>query len=141
VTLSSLTATTMDPLSKDLSRLSVGDLHTSTEAISPYTIPTLTRVSSERDVSIDHRVLDAMILKAFSAFRKFNEEPDWPTLLSIITLGDKRLVTLTGDEAEELLTRQPSVTVVLQKAWEEASFKEVRQLGAYGMLRIFSLIL
>ena len=131
----------MDPLSKDLSRLSVSDLHTSTEAISPYTTPTLTRVSSERDVSVDHRVLDAVIIKTFALYRRHNEEPDWSTLLFTITAGDKRLVTLTGDEAEELLTRQPSVTVVLQKAWEEASFKEVRQLGAYGMLRIFSLIL
>ncbi len=43
-------------------------------------------------------------MKAFSAFRRLNEEPDLPTLLSI---RDKRLVTLTEEEAEELLMSQP----------------------------------
>jgi hypothetical protein len=55
-------------------------------------------------------MLDAKILKTFSAFQKLKEEPDLPSLLSNITL-DKRLVTLEPDEAEELLDRQPFITM------------------------------
>jgi len=74
--------------------------------------------------------------KHFSAFRKYNEEPDLPALLIFITtVGDDRLVTLTEEKAEELLTRQPAINTVLKKAWKEASFKEVRQLGAFFVAR------
>ena len=74
-------------------------------------------------------------MKTFSAFRRHNEEPDLSALLCNITIGDKRLVTLTGEDAEELLTRQPSINAILHKAWKEASFKEVRQLGAFCVPR------
>ena len=70
-------------------------------------------------------------MKTFSAFRRLNEEPELRALLSNITLGDKRLVTLTGAEAQELLTSQPSINLVLQKAWKEASFKELRKLSEF----------
>jgi len=126
----------MDPtssLSDDFTHLSVGDLNPPHQPIFRDTTPSLTRVSRERDrfIDDDHKPLDTTVMKLFSAFRKFNEEPDLPALLFITTVGDDRLVTLTEEKAEELLTRQPSINTVLQKAWKEASFKEVRQLGAF----------
>jgi len=122
-------------LSQDFSHLSVGDPNTLLEVTSPDTTSTLTRVSRERDVFIKdhHKALDAKILKAFSAFRTFHQEPHLPALLFHITGGDKRLVTLTEDEAEELLTREPSIRTVLQDAWKEGLFDRVRQLGVSGM--------
>jgi hypothetical protein len=44
---------------------------------------TLTRVSPELDcyTEYENNQLDAKITKAFSAFRMFNLEPDWPSLL------------------------------------------------------------
>jgi hypothetical protein len=127
---------TMDPtssLSEDLAHLSVGDLNPPREATFRDATPSVTWVSRERDrfIDDDHKPLDAKLMKHFRLFREFNREPDLPALLSITTLGDKRLVTLTEEEAEELLTRQPSISAILQKAWKEASFKEVRQLGAF----------
>ena len=74
-------------------------------------------------------------METFSAFRRLNEEPGLPALLANITIGDERLVSLSPREAGELLTRQPSITMVLQKAWKEASFKDVRQLGAFFVPR------
>ena len=115
---------TMDPtnsLSKGFADLSVGD------------VTTLTRVSRERDnfIDNDYKSLDEWLMKTSSAFRKHNEVPDLALLLSIITLEDKRLVALTAEEAEELLTSQPSINSVLQwqKAWKISSFKEIRQLS------------
>jgi hypothetical protein len=128
-------ATNMDPtssLAEDLSHLSVGDENVPPEA---DTSPQLTRVSRERDVFIDdgHKIYDAKIMNTFSLYRKHDEEPDLPALLSHTTLGNKRLVTHTPDEAEELLTREPSIKMVLQRAWKEGSFREVRQLGVFGV--------
>ena len=118
-------------LSEDFAHLSVGDL--SPLPIFQDTTLSLARVSRERDrfIDNDHRPLDAKLMKHFSTFRKINEEPDLPALLSCTTVRDKRLVTLTEEEAEELLTRQPSISAILQRAWKEASFKEVRQLGVF----------
>ena len=79
----------------------------------------------------DHKPLDAKLMKLFSAFRRLDEEPYLPALLSVITLEDKRLVTLGYEEAEALLTRTSSINLVLQKAWKEGSFKEVRQLSEF----------
>jgi len=81
----------------------------------------------------DHKIYDAKIMNTFSLYRKHNEEPDLPSLLSHTTLGDKRLVTLTPDEADELLTGESSIKIVLQRAWKDGSFKEVRQLGVFGV--------
>ena len=119
----------MDSISNDFSHLSVGDLQTSSE---PSTTPALEKISLERDVFTDddHRPLDAKIVNAFSAFRKLNEEPDLSELLSRITM-DKRLTTLTTDEAEELLNREPSIASILRNGWQVGSFKEVRQLGVF----------
>jgi hypothetical protein len=81
--------------------LSVGDL--SPPHIFRDTTVSLAQVSCEHDhfIDNDHRPLDAKLMKHFSAFRKINKEPDLPALLSCITVGDKRLVTLTEEEAEE----------------------------------------
>ncbi|SRR6266508_1534328 len=135
-----LFSTTMDPtksLSEGFAHLSVGDLNPLHEAISRGTTPSLTRVARERDrfIDEDHKPLDAEIMETFSAFRRLNEEPGLPALLSFITIGDERLVSLSPRETGELLTRQPSITMVLQKAWKEASFKDVRQLGAFFVPR------
>ena len=131
----------MDPtssLTEDLSHLSVSDGN----AHEADTSPQLTQVSRERDVFIDddHKIYDAEIMNTFSSHRKHDEEPNFPALLSNTTLGDKRLVTLTPGEADELLAREPSIKMVLQKAWIEGSFREVRQLGMFGvqLLPIFS---
>jgi hypothetical protein len=135
-----LFSTTMDPtntLSEDFASLSVGNLNPLQEAISQDTTPSLTRVARERDrfIDEDHKPLDAEIMETFSAFRTFNQEPGLPALLFVIISGDERLVSLSQRETRELLTRQPSITMVLQKAWTEASFKEVRQLGAFFVPR------
>ncbi|KAF8219419.1 hypothetical protein L208DRAFT_1418246 [Tricholoma matsutake] len=88
-------------------------------------------LSHDLSTDDDHRALDVAIMKTFSANRKINEEPNLASLLSNITAGDKRLISLLWDEAEDLLTHQPSINAVLQKAWKEGSFKEVWQLGAF----------
>jgi hypothetical protein len=113
----------------------VGDGNAPPEAAFPDTSPQLTRVSRERDVFIDndHKIYDAKIMNTFNLYRKHSEEPDLPALLSHATFGDKRLLTVTPDEADELLTREPSIKIVLQRAWKGGSFKEVRQLGVFGV--------
>ena len=121
----------MDPqksLSESFSHLSVGDRNPSHPR---DTTPLLAQVSSERDLFIDHdhELLDAKLQKTFRPYRMINEQPELHTLLSNLTLVDERLVTLTENKAEELLTRQPSIKQVLQDAWEKGSFKEVRQLS------------
>ena len=119
----------MDSISNDFSHLSVGDLHASSE---PSTPPALNRISLERDTFTDddHKLLDEKIENSFSAFRKLNEEPDLCDLLSRVTM-DKRLTTLTTDEAEELLDREPSIARIIRNGWQVGSFKEVRQLGVF----------
>jgi hypothetical protein len=130
----------MDSISNHFSNLSVGDLHASS---GPSTTPVLERISPGRDVFTDddHRPLDAKIVNAFSAFRKLDEEPDLSELLSRITM-DKRLTTITTDEAEELLDREPSIVRILKNGWQAGSFKEVRQLGVFTVpfLSIFELL-
>jgi hypothetical protein len=118
----------MDAISNDFSQLSVGDLHAS----SHNNTPALSRISLERDVFTDdeHKLLDAKISQAFSAFQEINREPVLSYLLSQITM-DKRLTTLTPDEAEELLKNEPSISNMLRNAWQAGSFKEVRRLGAF----------
>jgi hypothetical protein len=120
----------MDSISNDFSHLSVRDLHASSE---PITAPALNRIPLQRDTLTDHdhKVLNEKIMKAFSAFRKLNEEPHLPSLLSNLTVDDRRLVTLRTDEAEDLLKREPSITKILKNAWQAEAFKEVRQLGAF----------
>jgi hypothetical protein len=135
----------MDPtssLTEDLSHLSVRDGNAPHEVAFPDTSPQPTRVSRERDVFIDddHKIYDAKIMNTFSSHRKHDKQPDLPALLSLTTLGDKRLVTLTPDEADELLTREPSIKILLQRAWKEGLFRQIRQLGVFGVqfLSIFS---
>lgn len=84
-----------NPLSEDFADLSVRD--------------SLTLISCDRDQFIDddHKRLDkelTELMKVFGFFREHN--PSWTGLLSIITLGDKRLVTLSVQEAEKLLSSQ-----------------------------------
>jgi hypothetical protein len=128
-------ATNMDPtssLTEDLSHLSVRDGNAPHEVAFPDASPQPTRVSRERDVFIDddHKIYDAKIMNTFSSHRKHDEQPDLPALLSLTTLGDKRLVTLTPDEADELLTREPSIKILLQRVWKEGSFRQIRQLDS-----------
>jgi hypothetical protein len=106
----------MDKVSDDFSHLSVGDPHVPSNVTFPNSASVPQRVSPERDTSTDddHKALDAKILKGFSAFRRLNEEPDLPSLLANITL-DKRLTTLTTDDAEELLNNEPSIEAVLRE--------------------------
>lgn len=93
--------------------------------------PALTQAPRERDrfTDSDHEPLDTKLMKAFSAFRRLDEEPEFPVLLAMLTLGDKRLVTLTEEEAEELLASYPSINPLLHEAWKEGSFKELRKLS------------
>jgi hypothetical protein len=119
----------MDPTSslyEDFADLSVHD-----QSKNP---PHDSRVSDERDrfTDIDHNLLDELVLRIFSSDRQFNKDPDWPGLLSVITL-DERLVTLTPQESQKVLTREPVILVVLQNAWKEASFKEVRRLSEFSV--------
>jgi hypothetical protein len=72
-------------------------------------------------------------MNAFSLYRKHDEEPDFPALLFYTTLRDKRLVTRTPGETDELLTREPSIKMMLQRAWIEGSFRAVRQLGMFNV--------
>ena len=119
----------MDPTQFQKKRKrSVGDLNASAEATSA---PTLARVSSERDVLIDHGALDAEVDTVFGFYREAKREPKWHGLLSNITLGDKRLRSHTIPEALDLLMRQPLIGAVLEKAWEDCSYKEVRRLGVF----------
>jgi hypothetical protein len=120
----------MDSISNDFSHLSVGDLHASSE---PSTPPALNRISLERDTFTDddHKLLDEKIENSFSAFRKLNEEPDLPDLLSRVTMDNVRLTMLTPNQAEELLGREPSIAGLLRNGWQAGSFKEVRQLGVF----------
>ncbi|KIM76540.1 hypothetical protein PILCRDRAFT_12766 [Piloderma croceum F 1598] len=106
----------MDSISNNFSHLSVGDLHASSE---PSTPPALNRISLERDTftNDDHNLLDEKIVNAFDMFRRYNEEPPLPWLLSNITM-ETRLTTLTTDEAEELLNREPSIAT-LKSAWRD----------------------
>jgi len=52
-------------------------------------------------------------MNTFSSHKKHDEQPDFPALLSLTTLGDKRLVTFTPEEADELLMREPSIKILL----------------------------
>ena len=111
-----------NPLSEDFADLSVRDQQ-----------PSLTRVSRERDQFIDddHKGLDEELMETFGFFREHNANPNWPGLLSNITLGDERLVTLSLQEAGKLLSSQPCIIKVLQEAWKNNSFKAVRQLSQF----------
>jgi hypothetical protein len=120
----------MDSISNDFSHLSVGDLHASSE---PSTPPALNRISLERDTFADddHKLLDEEIMESFSAFRTINKEPRLSDLLSRVTIDNERLTTLSPNQAEELLDREPSITGLLMHGWQVGSFKEVRQLGVF----------
>ena len=107
----------MDSISNDFSHLSVGDLHASSE---PSTHPALNRISLERDTFADddHKLLDEEIMESFSAFRTINKEPRLSDLLSRITIDNERLTTLSPNQAEELLEREPSITGLLMHGWQ-----------------------
>ena len=87
-------------------------------------------ITGARCLHDEHRLLDVKIEKGFSAFRELNKEPDLSELLSRITM-DKRLTTLTSDEAEEMINQQPFFEGILRSAWHARSFKEVPQLGVF----------
>jgi hypothetical protein len=91
--------------------------------------PPLLCVSVDRDKHTDdnHKALDDAIINAFNGIA----QPFWPAILSHITLVDKRLVVLTPDAAEGLLASTPAIEDMLQKAWDEGTFKDIRKLGAF----------
>jgi hypothetical protein len=64
-------------------------------------------------------------MNTFSLHQKHDKQPDFPALLSLTTLGDKRLVTLMPDEADELLMCEPSIKILLQRVWKEGSFRQI----------------
>jgi len=127
---------TADPsssLTDEFSHLSFHDPHVASDSVFPSAAPALVRISPKRDVisDDDHRPLDAKTIRAFALHRKLNQQPNFADLLNNITSQDKRLVTLTADDAEKLLGGNPSITGVLRKAWDEGSFKDVRRLGMF----------
>jgi hypothetical protein len=130
-----------DPLHATHDQAVVDELH-SEEHDSNSGRNTLGLMSFKRDLFTDdkHKPLDEKVLKAFSAFRRLDEELDLPALLSKITAKDNRLQSLSSDEAEVLLTGNPSLRSLLQEGWKEDSFRKVRQLGMLLVL-IYTLYL
>lgn len=112
-------------LASDIAHFSIND---SLAVLSPA----LPRVPSTRDLSDEtHQDLDAAVLKGFKSDVKFNQEPDLASLLVNIVVNDRRLSSIPLEEAEELLEREPALTTMLQKAWSDRSFKEVRRLRTF----------
>jgi hypothetical protein len=97
--------------------------------------PTLARIQSRDSPDEAHQALDKAVLKTFKLYTKHNdsEVPDWPgdalQVLSNIVNNDKRLSPLSVEETAELLKHMGCITVVLEKGWNDSSFKEVHQLG------------
>jgi hypothetical protein len=93
----------------------------------------LPRISPERDTLTgdDHKALDAKILMTFSFNWEHNKEPPFPSLLFNIVNDDKRLQSLTFDEANNLLEHNEQVKTALRIAWRKGEFRETRQLGVF----------
>jgi hypothetical protein len=108
------------------------DVNVSSDPTFQNSTPALTRVSLERDALTEenHKALDADLMDTFSLFRSLDKEPSLAPLLSTVTLGDKRLVTLAPNDSVNCL---PYIMTALQKAWKRGSFKEIRQLGVFTM--------
>src|SRR5882762_2941949 len=108
----------MDSIAGGISRLSISES------------PAMARIPQARDLDDEgHQALDKTILKIFNLHVKFNQEPDWVSLLLVIVNNDTRLSTLSAEGANELLKRESSLMAVLQKGWIDRSFREVRRLG------------
>jgi hypothetical protein len=109
----------MQSLADDVSRLSIAS-----------TTSALAQIQSARDLSNeDHQALDKDVLKSFGMYIKFKRVPSWDFLLCNIVNNDGRPPRLTIKQAEELVERESSLIAVLQKGWDDHSFKEVRRLG------------
>jgi hypothetical protein len=119
----------LDVMSQDFSHLSIDDRDASIANVD------LPRISPERDTYTDdeHKALDATILTMWSANRQIKNEPHLPSLLSNITNNDKRLTSVTPEEATKILDDDSRIKMVLRNAWRKEAFKAVRQLGAYAM--------
>jgi hypothetical protein len=104
------------------------DLTAPTEKGSVLDARTLPRVSAHRYklMDVDEKAMDKEAVDTFEGTTK----PKWPALLAIITLEDKRLVSLTQSAARELLQSYPAIEGMLQEAWNAGRFKEIRKLGA-----------
>ena len=109
----------------------VGDpAHLSIVESSPPSAMPLSRIRPERDLSDqEHRALDESIFRLFQQFAERKQMPPWDYLLCNIISGDERLRVMKVREAEELLKRESSLAMVLEKAWNDRTFKEVRRLG------------
>ena len=99
---------------------------------SSNTASTLPLISLEHDdyTDGDYKSLDDKIINSLRRMQGFDQEPDLCLLLTLICL-ERRLITLTLDNASELLEREPSMEGILRKGWRAGSFKEVRQLGMF----------
>ncbi|KAF8869574.1 hypothetical protein CPB84DRAFT_1818578 [Gymnopilus junonius] len=95
----------------------------------PHQSNLLPQVTHDTLTDEQHNSLDKQITKTFKHAKQMNSEPDLDSLLSTITLGDKRLKTLDLIDAGKLLAKEPSIENLLRKAWKESSFKQVRQLA------------
>jgi hypothetical protein len=115
-------------LASDVAHLLINEPSTSTLP-RPISTPALARIPSARDLSDDrHQALDAAILRGFQLNVQFNQQPHLAFLLSVIVNNDDRLGHLSQEEAEGLLEREPSLATVLEQAWNDQSYKEVRRL-------------
>jgi hypothetical protein len=86
--------------------------------------------TSTRDLSDEeHQALDKEVLGSLQAFIQHGWTPNLDTLLFHVVNNDKRLKRLSATETKILLERESSLTPLLQKAWDDCSFKEIRLLG------------
>jgi hypothetical protein len=101
-------------LSSSFSQLSVTDKSS-----------TLKQVSAIRDIlsEEDHKKLDNAI------FDIFTSQPALKLLLKCIVNDDARLITITVDQAMEIIAQNPGLKSLLEKAWIARTFKAIRRLG------------
>lgn len=102
------------------------------QAPSPNTASALPLVSLKCDdlTDADCKSLDDKIIKQLSRIPVFDRELDLPVILSLIST-ERRFVTLTVNQAEEVLKREPLIAEILMSGWQAGSFKDVRRLGAF----------
>jgi hypothetical protein len=114
----------MESLADGISSLSISE--------SPLTSTTsaMARIPPSLDLDDEgHQALDKNVLDAFELHIEVNREPDWAFLLFFIVSDDMRLSRISQEGANELLKRESSLITVLQKGWNDRSFREVRRLG------------
>jgi hypothetical protein len=112
---------TSTDLTVGFSRLSVAEPHaSSSQTFKPVT---------ECAPAADHQELDKIVLRTFHLNRVHSIQPELCDLLSLITVADDNLSTLTPDQSKALIEKHPALDQLLQQCWASGSFKDVRQLG------------